>query len=270
MGKNKHTDLEQLRRRQYNQPEKLDLRTRLQDEHGTHPQDWFVWVFKRLDRRRKRLRILDVGAGTGEFWTANAERLPPGWQVTACDLSGGMAHETMTRARELQLELDTTVCDAQRLPFEDDQFDVVLALGLYDHVPDLTLALREAHRVLTSGGRLLASVGGLEHFVELKEALQPYAAVENLGGAPERFGVENGARWLSPFFSSVRLYPYRDELLFSDADTVLAYLLSEEGIRAELDAHERRQLRSDLEGRLQAGPLRITRHKGLYVCRAQG
>jgi hypothetical protein len=48
--------------------------------------------------------------------------------------------------------------DALSLSFEGETFDVVLSNDVYEHVPDVTLALREAHRVLREGGVLMATL----------------------------------------------------------------------------------------------------------------
>lgn len=45
--------------------------------------------------------------------------------------------------------------DAQHLPFKQTTFDFIFLVGVLHIVPDIELALSEAHRVLNPGGRLL-------------------------------------------------------------------------------------------------------------------
>jgi ubiquinone/menaquinone biosynthesis C-methylase UbiE len=44
--------------------------------------------------------------------------------------------------------------EAERLPFEDETFDVVISNGVIDLVPDKDAVFAELHRVLVPGGRL--------------------------------------------------------------------------------------------------------------------
>ncbi len=43
--------------------------------------------------------------------------------------------------------------DAAKLAFPDDDFDIAVALQVYEYVSNVTTALSEAYRVLRSGGR---------------------------------------------------------------------------------------------------------------------
>jgi SAM-dependent methyltransferase len=102
-------------------------------------------------------RILDVGCGTGAMAVAAAGRWPS-TVVDGVDASDGMlaiAH------RELD-EHPAPVRDrvryvqgyADRLPFDDGTFDVVLSAFVLQLVPSPPRALREMRRVLRPGGRL--------------------------------------------------------------------------------------------------------------------
>lgn len=95
-----------------------------------------------------RLRILDVGGGYGRLAGPLAEH----HDVVLCDISPEMIEE----ARRRWPSLDVVRADARRLPFEDDSFDLVLALDLLTHLPSLRDGFRELARVARPEGRIVA------------------------------------------------------------------------------------------------------------------
>lgn len=98
-------------------------------------------------------RILDAGCGSGPLALALRER---GARVTGFDASAEMIRLARERLGE---DTDLRVLDlAEELPFEDGAFDdVVCSLALH-YLEDWSAPLRELHRVLRPGGRLILSV----------------------------------------------------------------------------------------------------------------
>src|SRR6185437_1086645 len=92
-------------------------------------------------------RMLEIGAGTGYF-TLNLLRQGIVEEATAIDISPGMLDVLQATAASLGLEVQTEPADAERLPFPDESFDLVLGHAVLHHVPDLPAALRECARVL--------------------------------------------------------------------------------------------------------------------------
>jgi SAM-dependent methyltransferase len=93
------------------------------------------------------MRVLDVGAGTGEL-AARAVAL--GAEVTVVDPDGGMldlASAALPDGRAHQAALPD-------LPFADGSFDAVLANFVVNHVPDPRAGVRELARVSAAGGRV--------------------------------------------------------------------------------------------------------------------
>jgi SAM-dependent methyltransferase len=50
------------------------------------------------------------------------------------------------------------LADASNIPVPDDSYDIAIAGELLEHVPDPILVLKEAHRLLKPGGKLIATV----------------------------------------------------------------------------------------------------------------
>jgi SAM-dependent methyltransferase len=96
---------------------------------------------------------LEIGAGTGYF-TLNLLQLGTIGRATATDISPGMLSTLRATAERLGLEVETVRTEAERLPFADESFDLVFGHAVLHHIPDLSRAFSEFHRVLRPGGTL--------------------------------------------------------------------------------------------------------------------
>jgi len=101
---------------------------------------------------------LDIAAGTGEPGLSIA-RLSPMGRVFLTDLAPEML-DVATRRADAQgvTNIETRVCSADDLPFEDATFDSISVRFGYMFFPDLAKATDEFTRVLKSGGRICSSV----------------------------------------------------------------------------------------------------------------
>lgn len=138
---------------------------RYQDEHGAFLGDAdLLWCPEGLRESEARLLgdvagkdVLEIGCGAaqGARWLAAA-----GARVSAFDVSYGQLLE----ARRLDTSSGVTVprlvqADAQYVPFRSQAFDLVVsAFGGIPFVADSARTMRELHRVLRPGGRLVFSV----------------------------------------------------------------------------------------------------------------
>lgn len=109
--------------------------------------------------------VLDVPVGGG--LALRSLRPDQGVRYVACDISPAMLERTRRRADELGVgdQVETLEADVGALPFDDDEFDLVLSLTGLHCFPDPGQALREMVRVLRPGGQLVGSTlledGGL-------------------------------------------------------------------------------------------------------------
>ena len=98
--------------------------------------------------KREQPRILDVGCGTG----ANLEMLAQFGAAEGVDVSPEAL--AFCRARGLQ---NVRQSQAERLPYEDNSFDIVTGLDVVEHLDDDVGGLREMFRVLRPGGYLFTA-----------------------------------------------------------------------------------------------------------------
>ena len=101
---------------------------------------------------------LDIAAGTGEPGLSIARRSPKG-RVVLTDLAPEMLEVAARRARAQGIaNVETKVCSADDLPFDDATFDGVTVRFGYMFFPDMAQATAEFARVLEPGGRLVSAV----------------------------------------------------------------------------------------------------------------
>jgi len=98
--------------------------------------------------------VLEVGCGTG-FFTLNLKLAGVIERAHVTDISPGMVEAARRNAAALGFEIEGRPADAERLPYDDDTFDLVIGHAVIHHIPDVELAFREMLRVLRPGGRLV-------------------------------------------------------------------------------------------------------------------
>ena len=129
--------------------------------------DWFIP--SRWRRQAAAMvcgRVLEVGVGTGLNLPYYTDRCSG---VLGIDISTGMLAKARERIPLCRVPVQLEVMDIQDLPLDSVSFDCVLAAFVFCTVPDPAAGLRECHRVLKPGGRLIL----LEHTGSESKLLRP-------------------------------------------------------------------------------------------------
>lgn len=100
--------------------------------------------------------VLDLACGTGDITFALARELKAGSAV-GLDITGAMLEIAERKRRVAGVQnVSFNRADIMKLPYRDEQFDVVTGGYALRNVPDIELALGEIKRVLKPGGLLIS------------------------------------------------------------------------------------------------------------------
>lgn len=183
-------------------------------------------------------RVLDVGCGEGALSTAVAGAE---W-VVGLDGSATMLDAAPPPAVR---------ADATSLPFTNSVFDAVVAVNVYDHLPDPRPALRAAHRVLRSGGVLVAGTVSRDDSPELAGIWRP---------APTPFDAEDAPALVATVFGEVEVDAWDAPLLTLPDRAAVADFLVARFVPADRAARDAATV---------ATPVVLTKRGALVVGRKQ-
>ena len=128
------------------------------------------------------VRVLDVAAGTGN---ASLPAARAGAEVTASDLTPELLEAGRARAEQEGLELEWAEADAERLPFADASYDVVMSSIGVMFAPHHQEAADELVRVCRPGGRIALLCWTPEGMLgELFRTIKPFAPPPPPGAQP--------------------------------------------------------------------------------------
>lgn len=158
---------------------------------GAHPQNYAEYLEQlslpllgaALDAARvtRGTRVLDAGCGAGLAALLASLR---GATVSAIDAAAGLLDVAQARLPEA----DIRVGDLEELPFGDASFDAVVAINSVFYAADMSAAMRELARVVSSGGRVVVTVWGpperCELLAELLARVGPLMPPPPPGAAP--------------------------------------------------------------------------------------
>ena len=100
--------------------------------------------------------VLDIGCGAGVDTIVAAMMVGLTGRAIGIDLVPEMLEKARENAKMMGLENVTFVeTSAEKMPFQDVDFDVVISNGVFNLIPDKLSALAEVIRVLKPGGRFM-------------------------------------------------------------------------------------------------------------------
>lgn len=164
---------------------------------------------------RKGDKVLDIAGGSGDLSRGWARRVGRSGEVWLTDINSSMLTVGRDRLLNEGLALPVALCDAEKLPFPDNYFNLVsVSFGLRN-MTHKEVALAEMYRVLQPGGTLLV--------LEFSHVFKPLKSVYDL--------------------YSFKMLPLMGKLIAKDADS---YQYLAESIRMHPDQETLRKMMLDV------------------------
>ena len=156
------------------------------------------------------MKALDVAGGTGDIAALLREQVGESGLVVMTDINPSMLKEGRSRLldRGKLKNIQVIQCDAEQLPFDEDQFDcVTIAFGLRN-VTVKENALKSMFRVLKPGGKLL-----ILEFSKPNEMLSPVYDIYSFNILPTLGEwVANDRESYQYLAESIRVHPDQEKL----------------------------------------------------------
>lgn len=260
------TGMEKSLKTQYQNASNISARIRLHEMYSQNQTGWFPWIYHNC-KITDGMRILEIGCGDGTLWNENMAKLPQNISAVLSDISEGMLRDVRRRIGS-DSRFSFQAFDCHRIPFVSDSFDLVIANHVLFYCDDIAKVCREVSRILVPGGRFLCSTYAASHMQEITALVQEFDSRIQLSGDAlyARFGLENGAELLAPYFSEISTQLYDDALYVTDAAPLIEYILSCHGNQNQYLLERYQDFRRFVEKKTLKG-FHITKSAGLFICR---
>ena len=261
------TGMEKSLKGQYLNSRNISDRIRLHSLYSRNKEGWFPWLF-RMYRPGEGMKILELGCGDGSLWSQNREKLPGNLSLTLSDISQGMLRDAKRNLGGEDPRFDFQAFDCQNIPFSSETFDMIIADHVLFYCRDLDKALQEIKRVLKPEGVFFCSAYGARHMEELSRLVQDFDSriILSADKLYEKFGKENGPSILGPYFSKIEWHSYEDSLLVTQAEPLIAYILSCHGNQNQYILDRYKEFRSFVSKKTAEG-FYITKDAGFFSCK---
>ena len=244
-------------KKQYKESDNLNTRISIHEKYSTNKLGLQNWYFTKYIIK-DGMKILELGCGTAAMWINRKDVISRCGKLILSDFSEGMLKTAKENIGDYD-NVEYKTIDIQNIPFEDENFDMVIANFMLYHVPDIDRAVSEVSRVLKKGGHFYAGTNGKRGVMPcISEMLELENKYES------SFTLENGGDKIKPYFESVIIERYEDSLRVTDMDDLLDYIFS--GIFfSENCTFSREEVREKLGKYVNDGAIILEKDPGMFV-----
>ena len=260
------TAMDQSLSMQYKNATNISARIRLHRNYSVNQEGWFPWLFSNL-HLKPGMKILELGAGNGALWSQNIAKVPKNVTIVLSDISEGILADARKAIGD-HPQFQYSVFNAQKIPFADNTFDLVIANHMLFYCDDIPKALQEVQRVLKPGATFTCSTYSQKHMHEITDLVQNYNANIVLSSTKlyERFGLDNGRQILKPYFKDISCHKYQDAIELSDSMPIISYILSCHGNQNSILLDHYQDFKQYVEKQVKDG-FHITKDAGFFSCK---
>lgn len=258
-------EMEQKLKNQYLNSSNISARINLHKEYAANKEGWFPWLFEQC-KIRPGDTVLELGCGDASLWTENKHRIPDQVKIILSDISDGMMRDVKRSVGKEDERFRFDVMDAHQIHMADASVDILIANHVLFYCEDLQQVFSEVKRVLKPDGIFLCSTYSGSHMKEVSELVKEFDDRIALSADRlyERFGKENGKELLQKEFSRVDWIQYEDHLNVTDADALIAYVLSCHGNQNRYIVDRYRDFKLFVKKKTEKG-FYITKDAGIFL-----
>ncbi|MFT9598137.1 class I SAM-dependent methyltransferase [Mesobacillus sp.] len=202
-------------------------------EIGSYVDNLEKNIIFQLSLPRKGEKALDLGCGTGIYsiWLARM-----GLNVSGVDISSNMLEIAKEKTIASSLNIDYVQSDIQKLPFDDETFDLIVANIVLEFVKDPEAVVNEAIRVLKKGGRFVCGFIGKESSWGEKYRIQGEEKTESVFANASFFSPDTAKKLYSLGTDKVQLGLFMTEADFLNAEQADALEIEKRVVGSEKEA----------------------------------
>lgn len=260
------TGVQKSLKTQYQNAANISARINLHKNYSLNEQGWFPWIYEQC-HITNHMKILEIGCGSGALWIENFSKLPEHVEIILSDISEGMIRDVRRSVGQEDSRFSFQIFDCAGIPFPDSSFDLVIANHMLFYCDNIPNVCSEIQRVLKPTGRFLASTYGNRHMKEISRLVQSFDSRIALSDKDlyEQFGLENGTKFLAPFFKKISCIRYEDEIYLNTPGPLIEYILSCHGNQKQFLLDKYSEFYLFVENRVKNG-FRITKDAGIFCC----
>ena len=256
---------------QFETPDGLHTRVIFHHHHTHFKENFHEWMFQHYTFHPGD-KVLEIGCGDGTLWLSNKEMIPEEIDIILSDVSEEMIQESHDKLKNIKQIKSFEYADCFRLPYEKNQFDVVIVNHVLMYFEDVDKALKEIYRVLKKGGTLYCSTIAKDMMKERDALLKDFDPKISFDQEIlyRRFGYENGKEKLSHYFKEIELFDRKETYEITDMDLFYQFILSGKGLSPNLEPlYRKKRLFYDyLKEYFRKNKMfHLTTHAGMLVAR---